>query len=194
MEPNIFTVITKKIITTVIAIGSMFYSTISGVNAAFTDIDIDAQGEQIVLSTTLTNCFSEDLDMIFESGKEITIYYKIEVIQQSNSQAIHTDTLTHTIHYSLVDNNFSVHISEMQQTLYNLPKDRAKSQLAELNDVPVLSLHSLLPRQEYYIQATAWMGKVTIEGTQENLNLMYYWNSIKPEVRSTSFTGLEFEK
>jgi hypothetical protein len=38
------------------------------------------------------------------------------------------------------------------------------------------------------------MGKITIEGTQENLNLMYYWNSIKPEVRSVYFTGSDLEK
>jgi hypothetical protein len=194
MEPNIFTLITKKIITTVIAIGSVFYSSISGVNAEFTDIDIHARGEQLVISTELTNCFSEELDLIFESGKEISIYYRIEVVQASNSHVIHADTLTHTIHYSLVDNAFNVRISEVQQTLYNLPKDRAKSRLAKLNEVPILSLHNLLPRLEYYIQTTAWMGKVSIEGTREKLNLMYYWNSIKPEVRSIVFTGSEFEK
>jgi hypothetical protein len=194
MEPNIFTAITKKIITTIITIGSMFYSTISGVNAEFTDIDFHARGDQLVLSTELTNCFSDDLDLIFESGKDISIYYKIEVIQLTNSQAIHTDTLIHTIHYSLVDNDFSIRISEAQQTLYNLPKDRAKLRLVEIDNVSVLSLHSLQPGQEYFIQATAWMGKITIEGTQENLNLMYYWNSIKPEVRSVYFTGSDLEK
>ncbi|MFC1581307.1 DUF4390 domain-containing protein [Candidatus Neomarinimicrobiota bacterium] len=194
MEQNFFAIISKKVITTVIAIGSMFYSTIDGVNASFTEIDYYSRGQQLYFTTSLINCFTEDLELIFTSGEEIQIYFLYEIVQNENQEIIHSDTLYHSIRYSPVDQLYSIYYSEHQNRFRFESIEKAKSNLVALNEVLITPINKLQNENAYYLKLSAWMGTVKIAGMEERLTLMYYWNSIKPEKKSTIFVKSELQK
>jgi hypothetical protein len=194
MEQNFFAILSKKVITTVIAIGSMFYSTIDGVNATFSDIEFYSQGQHLYISTNLTNCFTEDLDLILVSGERITIFYQLDLISDGNKNPVYSDTLYHSIQYSPVDQIFQVYQSNYQNYTSYESLENAKNDLVLLNDVPIIELNNLIDTNLYSLRLSAWMGTVQIAGMDKPLNLMYYWNSIKPEKESAKFIKADLQK
>ncbi len=194
MEPSLFSVLTKKIITTIISVGSLFYSTIPGVNAHLSDIQLSAQGEQLLLSCRLENCFSEELDQIFRSGKEIKIHFKAELVDAQTNKPLRDTTFYHSIHYSVLDEVFDVYYSESDRLYSNLYLDEAKKLLTEITAFRMIAADQITPEETYLIHLEAWMDKMKFQGMEEPLNLMFYWNSIHPSRRSTTFTLELFAK
>lgn len=194
MEPSVFSLLSKKIVTAVISIGSLFYSTIPGINASIGDIELKNKGDQLVISSHLENCYTEELDQIFKSGKEIKIYFLAQLINSQKKKSIKDSTFYHSIRYTVLDDVFEVYHSESQQYFNNLYLQQAKTILSEIERYPVFSAEKLEEKTLYHIKITAWMGKIQLAGMDEPLNLMYYWNSIKPSSESNPFTNSIFEK
>lgn len=194
MEETVFTAISKKIVSTVIAIGSLFYSSISGVVAEFDDLSLEIQGDRMVLSTRLVNCFSEDLDTIFRSGEEIRIYFQVEVLEGETPSPVQETTFHHGITYSLIDDSYAVYRSNTEKRQTGLSLANAKAMLSELDEVGVVVASELSFGVDYVIRVTAYMDRVALPGMEEELNLMYYWNSLKPTATSKPFTRDLFRK
>jgi len=192
MEPSFFSLLSRKIVATIISIGSLFYSTIPGVNATFEEIDLSLEGNRLMVSTQLSNCYSEALDQIFRSGMGIQIHFRVEVIPENSGRPVSETTFYHSIHYSLLDDVFDVYRSESQETYLNLNLKTAKDYLAEIEDVPALYMNQLDSDENYYLRLTAWMDKIQLQGMEEPLNLMFYWNSIKPTGLSRTFNKAVF--
>jgi hypothetical protein len=192
MEPSFFSLLSRKIVATIISIGSLFYSTIPGVNATFEEINLSLEGNRLMVSTKLSNCYSEALDQIFRSGMEIKVHFRVEVIPINSVRPISETTFYHSIHYSLLDDVFDVYRSESQETYQNLNLKTAKDYLAEIEEFPALFMNQLDPEEEYYLRLTAWMDKIQLQGMEEPLNLMFYWNSIKPTGLSRTFDQAVF--
>ena len=188
MEPNFFSLLSKKIATAVIAIGSMFYSTISGVSAEFEDLQIGTRGDQLVLSTGLLNCFSEDLDRLWSSGREIRIYFLVELMETGSDEPESEITFYHSVKYSLIDRIYEVFYSNSGDRFSSISLDRAKEKMAEIREVSVAAASQLTSEARYFLRMTAYMEKIQLPGMEEKLNLMFYWSSIKPTVKSEPFT------
>jgi hypothetical protein len=187
MEPSLFSVLTKKIITTIISVGSLFYSTIPGVNARLSDIQLTARGEQLLISARLENCFSAGLDQIFRSGKEIKIHFRAELVNARNNKTVLDTTFYHSIRYSVLDDVFDVFYSESDLVYPNLYLDQAKALLTEIKAFGITTTDHISPDNFYLIRLEAWLDKMKFQGMEEPLNLMFYWNSIRPSSRSTFF-------
>lgn len=192
MEPSFFSLLSRKIIATVISIGSLFYSTIPGVNATFSEIDLSLEGDRLLLTTQLDNCYSEALDQIFRSGMAIQIHFLVQVMPVNSIKPVSEIAFYHTIHYSLLDDVFDVYRSESQETYQNLNLRTAKDYLAEIEEFPALSMNQLSSEENYYLRLTAWMDKIQLQGMEDPLNLMFYWNSIKPTRVSRTFSKAVF--
>jgi len=188
MEQNFFSLLSKKIVATVIAIGSMFYSTISGVVAEFDELHLRTRGDQLVLSTNLLNCFSEDLDRIFSSGKEIKIHFLVEVLNATNEETTHDTTFYYSVKYSLVDRIYEVVRSNSGERFSGLSLEGAKEKVAEIDEITVILASQLTFGVQYLVRVTASMEKIRLPGMEEELNLMFYWNSLKPVAISGPFT------
>ncbi|MFQ6612797.1 MAG: DUF4390 domain-containing protein [Fidelibacterota bacterium] len=188
MEPSIFSVLSRKIVTAVISIGSLFYSTIPGTNASFTDLLLSIKGQQLVLSTHLENCFSDELDQVFRSGKEIKIYFRVELVQAGNNKSVKDTTFYHSISYSVLDDVFDVYLTETETRYPNLNLEQAKEFLVEIEGYRAITVDQLKKDRTYYLRLEAKMDKIKLQGMEEPLNLMFYWNSLKPVVQSTPFT------
>ncbi|NHZ84636.1 MAG: hypothetical protein GWP19_02005, partial [Planctomycetia bacterium] len=61
METGFLAAFSKKVISTIIAVGSMFYSTIAGVTPAMNTLELQYKSDYVVVSTTIENCYTEEL-------------------------------------------------------------------------------------------------------------------------------------
>lgn len=188
MDQDLFTLLFQKTITSIIAIGSLFYSTIDGVNAAFDPVSLIPEGRQVYVSTRLINCYSEDLDRIFHSGQQIDIYFRIELLEKGPRDVpVHTEEFYHSVQYYPLDDEFSVYKSSTNEYLDHLDLAQAKENLAQINGYPVSTGRRIASGKQYTFRVTAWMDKIQVQGMEEPLNLMFYWSSLKPTRESEIF-------
>ncbi len=188
MEPSLLTSLYKQIVTTVIAVGSLFYSTINGVVATLEPIHLETDGNQVLISTHLANCYSSDFDEILSSGKRIYFHLKVVLYETDSRQPVWEETFFNAISYSHLDRIYEVYHSHTKEFLSNLDLEQAKWQLANFTRIPVVSLSELDNNKKYYLQVTAWLDKIYLQGMDEPINLMFYWSGIQPRITSRLFT------
>ena len=193
METGIFAAFSKKVISSIIAVGSMFYSTIDGVTPTMTAPDIQIKNDYIYISTTIENCYTDDLNQFFYSGDIIPIYFSVDLYQVGKNTPDSTFTFYHTIQYSPIGDDFSIYHSELDKTVSALSLDEAKTLLPQITRYRTISSKIIDNNVNYYIKITAWLDKIHLEGMEEELNLLFYWNSIKPTIKTDRFAKSDFQ-
>ena len=193
METGIFAAFSKKVISTIIAVGSMFYSTINGVTPTMDTPEIQYKNDFIYISTTIENCYTEDLNQIFYSGNIIPVYFSIDLYQEGQKDPDPTYNFYHTLQYSPIGGDFTIFYSEQNETISSLNLDQAKIILPRIINYPATSSSNINDNINYYIKVTAWLDKIHLEGMEDELNLLYYWNSIKPSNKTALFTKSDFQ-
>jgi hypothetical protein len=193
METGIFAAFSKKVISTIIAVGSMFYSTIDGVTPVMKTPEIQYKNDYIYISTTIENCYTEDLSQIFYSGNMIPIYFSVDLYKVGQKDPDSTYTFYHALQYSPIAEEFTIYYSERNETISSLNLDQAKEILPRIINYPTTSSSNIDDNINYFITVTAWLDKVQFEGMEEKLNLLYYWNSIKPNSKTVHFSKSDFQ-
>ncbi|MFC1785214.1 DUF4390 domain-containing protein [Candidatus Neomarinimicrobiota bacterium] len=193
METGFLAAFSKKVISTIIAVGSMFYSTIDGVTPSMSTPDIGFKNENLFISTTIDNCYTEELDQIFNSGNVIPLYFSVELYQDGEKDPDSTFTFYHSLQYSPIGNDFTIYYSERNEAITSLNIDQAKVLFPQIINYRATSATSINDNINYYFKITAWLDKIHLEGMEGELNLLFYWNSIKPYGTSTIFTKSDFQ-
>jgi hypothetical protein len=193
METGFFAAFSKKVISTIIAVGSMFYSTIDGVTPDMSALELHYKNDYILVSTMLENCYTSEFDQIFYSGNVITIYFTVDLYQDGGKDPDSTNTFFHALQYSPLGDDFTIYFSERNETISSLSLDLVKALLPRVTDYRVTSSDNIYDKVNYYLEITAWLDKIRFEGMEEELNLLYYWNSIKPNNKSALFTKSDFQ-
>ncbi|NHZ86596.1 MAG: hypothetical protein GWP19_12075, partial [Planctomycetia bacterium] len=99
----------------------------------------------------------------------------------------------HALQYSFIGNDFAIYYSERDETIRSLNLDQAKVLFPRVMNYRVISSNNINDNINYYFKITAWLDKIHLKGMEEELNLLYYWNSIKPNSKSTLFTKSDFQ-
>ncbi len=193
METGFFAAFSKKVISTIIAVGSMFYSTIDGVIPEMTLNEIAFESDYCIVSTVITNCYTAELDQILASGNEIPIHFDIELYKTDEREPDSTFSFFHLLKFSPLENNYKIFLSEKNEVINGLSLQQAKTLFTSIIDHRILSSKDVESDTEYYLIITAWLDKIQLQGMEEELNLIYYWNSIKPSTISPSFTKSDFQ-
>jgi len=190
MEPGIFTNLFQSTINTVVAVGALFYSSIDGVRADFSNLDVAVSQNIVIVSTQLTNCNSDGLDQIFKSGERVSIYFDLELVSDQNDQLIYRKKFNHSIRYSLLENTYDVFKSEIETVLIGLDFEGAKNEMSQIIALPTIEVTQLESDVNYHFRVTAWMEDIQLQGMEKPLNLMYYWSSIRPANDSPEFQDM----
>lgn len=193
MDTGIIAAFSKKVISTIIAVGSMFYSTIDGVTPKMSALELHYKNDYVLVSTMIENCYTSEFDQIFYSGNVIPIYFAVELYQDSRKESDSTYTFYHTIQYSPLGDDFTIYYSERNETISSLNLNQAKALFPRITNYRVTSSNNINDNINYYLKITAWLNKIRFEGMEEELNLLYYWNSIKPNNKSAPFTKSDFQ-
>ena len=193
METGLFSAFSKKVISSIIAIGSMFYSTIDGVTPEMSINDLYFDNEHLVINTVMTNCYTEELEQILASGNKIPVNFDVDLYSGNSRLPDSTYSFVHILQFSPIDKNYSIYLSEKNEYIYSLNLEQAKKLFTSLVEVEIISSNDLISRIPYHIEITAWLDKIHMQGMDEDLNLLFYWNSIKPNVETPAFNKSDFQ-
>lgn len=193
METGLFATFSKKVISSIIAIGSMFYSTIDGVTPNMEIVDSFFKNDYLIVNTVITNCYTEELDQILASGNKIPINFEVGLYREKGKMPDSTFSFFHVLQFSPIDNNYSVFLSEKNEYVYSLNQQQAKTLFTSVVNQPIFSSKDIDAGQNYYVEITTWLDKIHLKGMEEELNLIFYWNSIKPKAKTVLFKKSNFQ-
>lgn len=179
--------LSQKITSLIIAAGSLFFSSVTGINPGFSDVKIVIDDDQIVCSASLTNCYSDELDKIFLSGQDIKINFAIQIFEQGKKKAISEKNFYHQIKYDLVDEDFEVYLSETNDEFTTESLKEVKDKLARVERFEAIKSNLLRFGKKYYLKFTASMEPIFFDAFQKNIDLMIYWNNKKATFSSELF-------
>lgn len=183
-----FQSIVEKLASTAIAVGSLFFTSVTGTNATFENPQIQESGSQVVISANLTNCFTDELDRIIQSGRPVRINFRVTLHQTGAPQVVLLQDFYHEVQYSLVDHVYQVYFSESNHTTNAATLDEMHSQMSGIDRYRVIDESTLTDDTQYYIQIRAYMEKIKLPGMKEEINLMNYWNNTEPLLISDAFS------
>jgi len=182
-----FQSIVEKLASTAIAVGSLFFTSVTGTNATFENPQIQESGSQVVISTNLTNCFTDELDRIIQSGRPVRFNFRVTLHYSGSQQVVLLQDFYHEVQYSLVDHVYQVYFSEREQTVNAATLEEMHTRMSGVDQYQVIDENTLSDNTEYYIQIRAYMEKISLPGMKEEINLMNYWNNTEPLLISGAF-------
>lgn len=182
-----FETLAQKVASTAIALGSLFFSSITGTNATFDNPQINVNASKITITTQLKNCYTEEMDRLFQSGQPVRFYFRVSIKQNRNDKVLIVKDFYHQIKFSLVDNYYQIYLSETDETINAVTLEEAHREMASIARYEVIDANYLERDRQYYIHLTAYMKDIRLPGMQENINLMSYWKGVEPTLKSNAF-------
>jgi len=179
--------LTDKVGAAVLAMSQLLLSNVAGTNPTFQQVHLEAQGREVVISTTLTNSFTEDLETMLLSGDTLIIRFEIDLLTVHGDSVVAMATWDHRFRYSLLEDRYRLYISETEDWSNLSTFAEAKDRWVSIRAAEFCDLEQLVPGQEYYLRMSAHMDNLRIPGLTDQLNLMDFWNRIRPSYVSPPF-------
>jgi len=182
----------ERLITTIISIGSLILPSISGIDPVFSHVDFLIEGNRLLISAALDNCYSEDFDTFLKSGETIRLNFTLELFAEKQNRPIAKQVITHQVRYNLIEQRFVMIFSEYPRSVELATLEQVHAQLVRLHRVEALSAKALKSQQRYYLVLSADLASLALVGRKDPFNLMLLWNKTAPRSRSQTFSLDDF--
>lgn len=176
-----------KISVTVLTLSQLLLSNVVGTDPWFENVGLQVTETGLHLSATLLGTTTEDLDIMLQSGDTLVINFEVDLIEQETKQVVAMGNWSHAFRYSLLDDSYDIHLSEEDRTRTLYEFDRAKQRWATVENAFICELDDLNDENHYYLRMSAYMDAVDLPGLTSQLNLMSFWNQIRPVYTSEPF-------
>ena len=191
MESGFFTELARTITGSIIAIGSMFFSYIIGVEPFFESLSFSVESSQMLVSVDLRNWFTDDLDDIFCSGKSVHLHFTADVIEQNSGKIIQSTNFFHTVKYHILDDYFEISRSEIGKiNVHTIPE--MHEWMSKVEQAPIFDSELTKNNAVYRLRMTVKLPKIKIEGRGKPFDLMPFWKGKKPSFVSPLFDNSVF--
>jgi hypothetical protein len=187
-----FETIADRLITTIISIGSLVFPFIESIEPIFTDVQFKVVGNSLYLSTTLENCYTEELDKVISSGQPVVVRFEAELFNDKVKKPVLKQEFFRSVRYNLLDKQYEVYLSEKDTRLLLQDIDRVHQNLTTLKEVKIIDSSNLKGGQQYYIRLTAALDNITFVGGESELDLMLFWNNRRPAINTSRFNSTIF--
>ncbi len=182
-----FEFLADKISITVLAISQLLLSNVAGTDPRFEDVQLAVEGPAIYLSTHLMDSFTEDLDMILQSGDTLILHFEVDLVDMSTDSPVAIGTWQHEFRYSLLEDRYQLYSSETERNRNIYDFEEAKRRWVRIEQARLCDLDDLNDDSDYFLRMSAFMDPVDMPGLTEQMNLMAFWNQIRPVYKSQPF-------
>lgn len=175
-----FRFLADKIGATVLAISQLVLTNVAGTDPWFNQVTLEAQGDGLFLSTVLMDSYTEDLDRMLQSGDTLVLHFEVDLVAMENERVVTIANWEHQFRYSILQDRYQLYFSERDEwdNFYTLAE--AKSNWVSLRRARLCDLDLLQDDAEYFLRISAFMDNMQLPGLTDELNLMAFWNRIRP--------------
>ncbi len=181
--------ITQTFNASVIAVTQLFLSTVMTANPWFDGLELHYQSAQkeITCNTKLADSFTETLDDVLLSGKNITLHFKFELFKPGDATPLQYKEIVNGFRFDEEADIYYLVNSEDKKLEKFFTIEAAKDSYITVRNLVVVNTADLPADQEYFIRVTAYLDPIKLADMSESVNLMLRWASVKPTIVSEKF-------
>ena len=151
-----------------------------GTDPYFQDVNLEVKGDRLFCSAILMESFTPDLDMLLQSGDTVVIHFEIDLVNASNDSIVAMANWEHQFRYSLLEDDYDVYRSEVDETKQVYTLEAAKEEWVKIENALFCRMRVMEDDKYYYLRISAFMEEMDMPGITDRINLMSFWNRIRP--------------
>ena len=168
-------------------LSQLLLTAVVGTEPYFQDVRLEVAGDRIFCSGKLMDSFTPDLDKLLQSGDTVKIHFEVDLVMASNDSVIAMADWEHRFQYSLLEDRYTVYLSEHDRIEHIGSFQRAKSRWTEVEGALLCRMRVMEDEGIYFLRISAFMEEMEMPGITSKVNLMSFWNRIRPVHTSEAF-------
>ena len=186
--------ITAKLSAGALIVSQLLLTAVVGTDPYFQDVSLDVRGDRLFYSAVLAESFTPDMDVLLQSGDTVTIHFELDLVNTETNQVAAMANWDHQFIYSILEDEYTVHKSESRRTFHSYDFEEAKREWVLISDALFCRLEVMEDQHPYSLRISAYMDEMELPGMSEQVNLMAYWNRIRPVHISEPFMKRQLEQ
>jgi hypothetical protein len=169
----------QKLLANLVTISVFLFSSFKGNDADFSAMHIQNSGSYLILQTHLVNSFDNDFKEIFQSGKQVDIWFNLEVKQ--NKEMLHKEVFRHSVQYDPLTSVYKVYLQEQHES-------RSVKSYSEVQQMISTMEYSLPTKPEWKkidIHLESYLKSMRIDSMNKDIDLMMLWKMKKPVCKNS---------
>lgn len=168
-------------------VSQLLLTAIASTDPYFHDVELEVKGDRLFCSAVLMESFTPDLDVLLQSGDAVIIHFELDLVKAANDSIVAMADWEHHFRYSLLEDDYSIYTSENDRTNHYYSLEAAKAAWVEIENALFCRMRVMDNDQLYYLRITAFLDEMEIPGITDRMNLMSFWNRIRPVYKSDQF-------
>jgi hypothetical protein len=169
----------QKLLANLVTISVFLFSSFKGNDANFSNINVHNSGNYLILQTQLVNSFDNDFQEIFQSGKQVDVWFNLEVKQSKDM--LHKEVFRHSAQYDPLQSVYKVYLQEQHETR----SVKTYQDMLKMISQVEYSLPSKPKWKKIDIHFDAYLKSMRIESMKKDVDLMVLWKMKKPVTKLT---------
>ncbi len=170
-----------------LVVSQLLLTAFVGTDPYFEDVRLEVRGDRLYCSAILMESFTPDLDILLESGDTVTIHFEVDLVNAANDSVVAIADWEHQFRYSLLEDEYRVYRSEEQKTEQIYSLESAKEEWVKIENALFCRMRVMDDDQLYFLRISAFMEEMEMPGITDRINLMSFWNRIRPVHISETF-------
>ncbi|MCF6237558.1 MAG: DUF4390 domain-containing protein [Candidatus Marinimicrobia bacterium] len=161
-------------------ISQLLLTVVVGTEPYFQDVVLEVSGDRLFCSGRLVESFTPDLNLLLQSGDTVIIHFEVDLVSTTNDSVVARANWEHQFRYSLLEDNYYVYRSEhdRQEQFYNF--EQAKREWVKIENAFFSRMRVMDDDKAYFLRISAFMEEMDMPGITKKINLMSFWNRVRP--------------
>lgn len=184
-----FELISQTFNASIIAVTQLFLSAVITSNPWFEVLDVQYLGlkHEVVCTTKLDTSFTETLDEVLLSGKNITLHFRFEFFAAGDAKPLNQVEVVNGFRYDMENESYYLFSSQTRELERYFTLEAAKDAYITAQNVSTIQTTDLPPDGDYFVRVTAYLDPIQMDDMGKSVNLMLRWASVKPTIVSEKF-------
>jgi hypothetical protein len=178
-----FGVFKNKIMTSLVALTSLMFTSYKGNDVKIVNPEVLLNSNKLTVNTYLQDAFVNDFDQLFKSGKELKIYYNVEL--HVNNELELNKTFIHSVLFDPMDQTYDVFMEETASYVTCTTVEQLIPHLSDFNFSHYFD-DGLPQRSKINVKITVFLDKIKLTREKE-FDLMMLWKFKRPQTQSQIF-------
>jgi len=183
----VFQFLADKLGAGALIVSQLLLTAVVGTDPYFQEVELEVNGDRLYTTGRLVESFTPDLDLLLQSGDTVTIHFVVDLVNARTDSVVALADWEHRFLYSLLEDEYTVYRAEDDNTIRTTNFEEARQEWVRINRALFCRMRVMEDDERYFLRISAFMEEMEMPGVTSKVNLMSYWNRIRPVHISESF-------
>ncbi len=168
----------SQIISGVLAFSMLLFSNVKGNSPEFKNLNLSLTPSYLYLNADLSSAFENDFPVLFSSGQEIPIHYKVNI--KSRGKEVYVRKHSHKVSFDTITGVYTLAKSSSERKYHTHSMDDLIRELGKVR----LSIPYQKSWNTISVELEASLPKLSFDEEDRETDLMAFWRFKKPKIKT----------